>query len=310
MTQRLIAPTLAGAALIAFATAVPRRAHAADSALSACIAANESSIQLRSSHKLVQARDQSLACAADTCPTMLRDACKKRLEQINASMPSIVFDARDPAGTDVAVTMTVDGRPTEGLQGAAIALDPGEHTFVFTAAGQPPVEKSFILREGEKDRRESIVIGTAPAVPVGAAPPPGAGSGTPGPAPPPATAGTSWSGQRTIALVAGGVGLAGIGVGSVFGLMSRSSWSSSQSECPSSSNCPQHAQAVSDHDAASTRAVISTIAFAAGGVALAAGAVLWFTAPRTTSETGPRVSFGLTPSVGTTSGGLLLGGAF
>ena len=122
--------------------------------------------------------------------------------------------------------------------------------------------------------------------------------------------GSSWSGQRTIALVAGGVGLAGIVVGSVFGLMSRSSWSSSQSECPSSANCPQHAQAVTDHDTASTQATISTIAFAAGGVALAAGAVLWFTAPHAATETTPRASLRLTPSVGPGSGGLLLGGVF
>jgi hypothetical protein len=313
MTQRLVPTLAAGAAIIASAAAAPPSAHAADTSLSACIAANESSIGLRSSHKLLQSREQSLACAADACPALLRDACKKRLEQINAAMPSIVFDAKDPAGNDVAVTLTVDGRPTEGQQGAAIGLDPGEHSFVFTAAGQSPVEKSFILREGEKDRHESIVIGTAPAVPTGSQPA-GTGDGSPGPVPPPpppAPGGaSSWSGQRTIALVAGGVGLAGIAVGSVFGLMSRSSWSSSQSECPSSANCPQHAQAVTDHDTASTQATISTIAFAAGGVALAAGAVLWFTAPHAATEIAPRASLRLTPTVGPGSGGLLLGGVF
>ena len=318
MTLRLPASALAvGVVSLALAGAAPRSARAADKALSACIAANETSIQLRSSHKLLQAREQSLACAADACPGLLRDACKKRLEQINASMPTIVFDVKDAAGSDVAVKLTVDGQPQDGQQGTAIALDPGEHAFVFSAAGRPPVEKSFILREGEKDRHEAIVVGSAPGAgpqPAGAAASAttSAAAPPPPPPPPPAAAGGSstWSGQRTIALVAGGVGLAGIGIGSVFGLMSHSSWSSSQSECPSASNCPQHAQAVTDHDSASSQATVSTIAFAAGGVALAAGAVLWFTAPHGTAETATRASLQITPGVGPGSGGLLLRGVF
>jgi hypothetical protein len=307
MTLHLVPRLAVGAVLAASLLASPRSARADDTSLSACIAANESSIQLRSSHKLLQSREQSLACAADTCPALLRDACKKRLEQIAAAIPSIVFDAKDATGNDVAVAVTIDGRPAEAVQGIAVALDPGEHSFVFTAVGQRPVEKSFILREGEKGRREPVVIGTAPPKPAG-----DGVAGPPGPLPPPPAplAGTSssWSGQRTVALVAGGTGLAGMAVGSVFGLMSRSSWSSSQSECPSSTNCPQHGQAVTDHDAASTQATISTVAFAAGGVALAAGAVLWVTAPRAATEASPTLR--LTPSVGPESAGLLLGGVF
>jgi hypothetical protein len=309
MTLRFTAALVAGA--VTLAAVSPRSAHADDKALSTCIAANESSIQLRSSHKLLKAREQSLACAADACPGLLRDACKKRLEQINASMPTIVFDVKDAAGGDVAVKLTIDGQPQDTPQGTAIALDPGEHAFVFSAAGQPEVDKSFILREGERDRHEAVVVGAA----AGAGLPLGTGTGAttggapPPPPPPVPDRGSSWSGQKTLALVAGGVGLAGIGVGSVFGLMSHSSWSSSQSECPSASNCPQHGQAVTDHDNASSQATISTIAFAAGGVALAAGAVLWFTAPHGTTESA-KASLQITPGVGPGSGGLLVKGVF
>ena len=97
----------------------------------------------------------------------------------------------------------MDGRPVEGQQGTAIAADPGEHTFVFAATGQPPIERKFILREGDRDRREPIVIGVLPApgpateVPAPVVTTPFAAS-TPG-----ADAGTSrWSNQKTYALVA------------------------------------------------------------------------------------------------------------
>jgi hypothetical protein len=119
-----------------------------------------------------------------------------------------------------------------------------------------------------------------------------------------------WSTQKTLALVAGGVGVAGIAVGSVFGLMAHSSWSSSQSEC-STSNCPNRPQAVTDHDSATTSATISTVAFIAGAAALAGGAVLWFTAPRT--ESPPAATTGrvrVAPGVGPSSAGVLVMGVF
>jgi hypothetical protein len=298
-----------GAAIALVGT--PRRAHADDAALSACIAANEGSIQRRNEHKLLDARAQALQCAADTCPAVMRDACKRRVEQVNAALPTIVFDVKDATGADVAAKVSMDGHPLDTALGAAIVADPGEHKFVFEAAGQPPVEKSFILREGEKDRHEPIVVGSA-STPSGATPastgaPP---EGSPLPRPPDAGAG-SWSTQKTLALVAGGVGVAGIAVGSVFGLMAHSSWNSAQTECPSASNCPQHKQALSDRDSASTSATISTIAFIAGAAAVTGGAVLWFTAPRT--ESPPAAASGrlrVVPGVGPGSAGVLVLGVF
>jgi hypothetical protein len=305
--------------LVVAATAVtawPRSAHADDKGLSACIAANESSVQLRSQHKLLEARSKALECAADVCPALLRDACKHRVELANAALPTIVFDVKDAAGADVSVTVSMDGRPLDTPQGTAISSDPGEHKFVFQAAGQPPVEKTFILREGEKDRREPVSVGpAAPAIAApgnaGAAP---VGGATAPPAPAAADTGTgatAWSTQKTLALVAGGVGVAGIAVGSIFGWMAHSSWSSSQTACPSASNCPEHAQAVSDHDSATSSALVSTIAFAAAGAAIAGGAVLWFTAPRTESMAGATTgSLRVVPGAGPASAGVLLLGEF
>jgi hypothetical protein len=53
-------------------------------------------------------------------------------------------------------------------------------------------------------------------------------------------------------------------------------------------------------------ATVSTVAFIAGGVLVAAGAVLWFTAPKARPQMGLRI----TPSVGANGAGLTLAGSF
>jgi hypothetical protein len=300
------------------AWAPPSTARADDPALSACIAANESSIARRSEHRLLEARADALKCATDACPALLRDACKRRVDQVNAALPSIVFEVKDETGADVAAKVTMDGQPlADGLQGAAIPSDPGSHRFVFEALGRAAVERTFILREGEENRRERIAI--APALVSGAPPTTGApepravlplGSAPSGEhaASPPFA---SLPHQRMYALVAAGVGVVGGAVGVGFGATVPSRSSRSQAECPSASDCPQHDQAVSDHDAAATAATVATIATIAGAAALAAGVVLWFTAPRQASASGaPSRAMGLVPFAGRGNAGLLLSADF
>jgi hypothetical protein len=296
---------------VAAVTAAPRSARADETGLSICIAANEASIKLRREHKLLDARTKSFQCTDDACPALLRDACKHRIEQVNTAVPTIVFDVKDATGADVPVTVSLDGRPLDTAQGAAIQADPGEHKFLFAVAGQPPLERTFILREGEKGRREPIIVVTVPAsaAPGGAPPAPTAPVAPVPNAPDTATGPSNWSTQKTLALVTGGVGVAGIAVGSVFGWMAHSSWSSSQSACPSASNCPQHAQAISDHDSATSSATIATIAFAAGAAAVAGGLVLWLTAPHAEAAgSAPAVGLGVVP--GPAGAGALLTGVF
>jgi hypothetical protein len=295
------------------AWAHPSTARAEDPALSACIAANESSIARRSEHRLLEARAEALKCATEACPALLRDACKRRVDQVNAALPSIVFEVKDETGADVAAKVTMDGqRLAEGPQGTAITSDPGSHRFVFEASGRLAVERTFILREGEANRRERIAL--APASPPALGALPVTGAPEPRTASPLASAPSSehaasslFPRQRMYALVAAGVGVVGVAVGVGFGATVQSRSNRSQAECPSASDCPQHEQAVSDHDAAATSAAVATIATIAGGAALAAGVVLWFTAPRGVS-TGGALSraVGLLPFAGPGSAGLLV----
>ncbi len=289
----------------------------------ACIAASEKALTLRKAGKLLDERKELSTCAASSCPDVVKASCQQRLGELNQSLPSIVFDIKDAAGRDLAnVRLGVDGAPyTDKLGGAAIALDPGDHEFRFEVVDQTPVVRHFVLREGEKNRREPIVIGSAvaaatpPPSPRPTATPPPPTTPPPATTAPPATPPTAQpeasggSSQKTIGIVVGVAGLGGIVLGSAFGAIASSKWSSSHSECPAP-GCAQHAQAVADHDSASSAATVSTIGFVAGGVALAAGAILFFTAPSSNTATGSSVGVRVAPSVGPGSGGFLLQGVF
>jgi hypothetical protein len=115
---------------------------------------------------------------------------------------------------------------------------------------------------------------------------------------------SSVSSRRTIALALGGLGVVGIGVGAVFGAIAISKHSEASEVCPLPNPCNDQ-RASETWTGATSAGNVSTIAFIAGGAALAAGAVLWFSAPTQSART-VRVA----PLMGTGSAGLTLRGDF
>jgi hypothetical protein len=126
-----------------------------------CVDANSKAQPLRRAGKLVAARAQLAICADPRCPGIVRDDCTQRLDDLERVQPTIVFDAKDSAGNDLSeVKVSMDGKALVGrLDGTAIAVDPGPHAFTFEVSGQPNITRGFVLKEGEKLRRERIVIG-------------------------------------------------------------------------------------------------------------------------------------------------------
>lgn len=217
----------------------------------------------------------------------MKSECSRRIDEIKNAIPTLILAARDGAGNDLYdVKVSMDGQPLVAtLDGRPVSIDPGEHDFVFEEAGQAPVEKKLVLREGEHDRREIVVIG----------PPPPVASATP----PAHAAPSTWNTQRVLGVVGVGLGLVGVGLGTSWGLYALSSQNREKSDCPAASSC-NRPQANEDYTTAHEDATASTVAFAAGGALLAAGAVLWFTAP----------SVHVAPSVGSRGGGLVCVGDF
>jgi hypothetical protein len=117
---------------------------------------------------------------------------------------------------------------------------------------------------------------------------------------------------RVLGLVSGGVGVAGLVVGGVFGAMAGSASSGQQSACPSATNCPNHAQAVSDHSTFETDSAIEVAGLVAGGVLLAAGVTMFFAgASSTEPEAQPtKAAFLVSPQVMAGGAGVVLHGGF
>jgi hypothetical protein len=110
------------------------------------------------------------------------------------------------------------------------------------------------------------------------------------------------SSQRVAAYVVGGAGIVGLALGGAFVLSAKSKYDDSLNHCVSGSPNVCDATGVSQRDSARTSGNVATVAFAVGAAAVAAGAVLWFTAP--SSHASPRV--GLVPTLG----GALVRGEF
>jgi hypothetical protein len=151
--------------------------------------------------------------------------------------------------------------------GAQIPMDPGAHTVEASMPGRQPFRRTFVVAEGEAPPTIGIDLGTAAgdrAVPSTRA----NGERT----------GSTRSMQRTMALVVGGIGVAGLAVGSIFGALAMSNWNRALSECTSGvTGCSP--DALSLEPVVRSDALWSTVGFAVGAAGIAGGALLWWTAP-------------------------------
>jgi hypothetical protein len=298
MTRRLRASRLliGCAATVSALSLRPSSASAAPSK-DQCIDADTRAQDLRRDGKLMSAREALRVCVEESCPRVVREDCTQRLDELASAVPSVIFVAKDGAGRDLgAVAVTVDGKPlADHLDGSALVVDPGEHTFSLTAAGLPPTTLKLLIREGERGRHEAVLIGPPKAPSASpaseqkpdaetAAEKPGGGAGSD------SRTGSPGSTQRVVAWTALGLGAAGVVVGTVFGLESKSKHDEAKS-C--GATCPD-VQSHNANEDALKFGNISTVAFIVGAVGLASGATLWLTAKpsQAGSSAGPRVGIG------------------
>jgi serine/threonine-protein kinase len=261
-----------------------------------------------------------------SCPTDIHEECIRHIPQIDAATPTIVFAGVDVSGRDTtAVAVTMDGELlTRHLDGRAIAIDPGEHTFRIEAAGQAAIEKKLRIQEGEKNRYVRFDFGALP-------PPDSEEKTTPAPLAPTmqsavvssaetttslpmstdqhetsaATGHPGLSGQKLLGLVVGGTGVVGMIVGSILAAIADSKWSSAKNDC--GAGCTRDDPAQQERRDALSAATGSTVAFVAGASLVGGGLALFLTAPPgSATDNGLRV----VPSMTAGGGGVLLLGDF
>lgn len=204
--------------------------------------------------------------------TNLSPAFKDALESARAEVGAIapkLASVTITVGGVTNPTVTLDGQPVStAALGLKRPVDPGTHVVKAEAQGYKPGEQSFQVAEaGSADVK--LTLEKNPDAPP---PPPVAESG-----PAPATVSTEKSSNKTLAIVALGVGGAGLVFGAVTGVLAIGKHGDLEDKCPGGT-CPQNVQ--DDVDGYKTMGTLSTVGFIVGGVGIAAGAVLWLTAPK------------------------------
>ena len=220
---------------------------------------------------------------------------RERLASVEQDLSNLVIVVRDnePSGLEIRQDGAVVGKAGWGTP---IPVDPGEHVISATAPGVKPREVRAAV--GPKGQTATVNLPPFEALPPDAAPPPGNGLATPAANPqlaPTPEEGRSWfsTHRRLTALVVGGVGVVGIGVGTAFGLSAKSTYDKSAAHC-NGDHCDS-----AGHDyrrSALDKASVSNVAFGVGAAALIGGAVLWLTAPKDAAPEAPKSTF--TPIVG------------
>jgi len=211
------------------------------------------------------------AAAAKTAGHLEREqVARERASALAPHVPKIIIQvmASDLPGLDV----QRDGVPVGKSQwGTPIPADPGEHRIVATAPGRRAWEKVLTVAI---DQAVAVVVPTFDSTPTAR----------------PGEAGEGFGTQRVLALVAGGIGVVGLAVGTAFGLSSVSKHDEAEQHC-SGSACRD--QVGVDLRAQALRAGnASTVGFILGAAGLAGGATLWLTA-KSDSTTGLRPGIGV-----------------
>ncbi len=208
-----------------------------------------------------------------------------RAQKLEKRLPKITITA--PEGVEVRRNNVLLAAAEIGL---TTPVDPGTHEVRASAPGKKPFVK---------------VVDVAEGIHIGIEIPPLEDNATASPNPEtPVEPPSDGSTQRILGLGLAGAGIVAAGVGAAFGLMAKSDNDEAlkPENCRTPELCTPRGLELTDD--ARSKALVSTILFIAGGVAVVGGAALYFTAPSgsaATSRGKPNVRF--TPLAGPTGFG-------
>jgi hypothetical protein len=176
------------------------------------------------------------------------------------------------------VDVKLDGNVLDAAAlGTAVPVDPGKHAIEATAKGK----KAFTTTVDVSDRARSPSV-EIPALDVDPEASPskngsGSGSGSSGDTKAAEEQTGAGGTQRIVSYAALGLGGVGVVIGVIFGLRTSSIWNDAKTHC-TGLECDRTGVTLATD--AKNAGTVSTISFVAGGVLLAGGAVLFFTAPK------------------------------
>ena len=169
------------------------------------------------------------------------------------------------------LVVTRDGVTIESTAyGVPIPIDPGPHAIEGNAHGYKTFHTEVTIGKSKDAQTLSI-----PALKEGETP---------------QTGGSTGSGQRILAVTLGGVGVAGIALGSIVGVVALGKKNDASGLCSSDFTMCSSAAGKALVDDAKTLGLVSTIAFIAGGALFVGGVVIFIAAPK--GEKKLQASFG------------------
>lgn len=236
---------------------------------------------------------------------------EERAQRLAPGLSKLTIEVSEAARAVPGLVVLRDGQAVStAVWNVPVAVDPGEYRVEASAPGYQTW--SDTVKVADKAARASVVIpaltpqspsaaGTAEAPPTAPAPTTATSTVLSEPAQPAPVTTSDGDGQRLAAYILGGVGVAGLGVGSFFGIRAIAKNEDAKEFCPRGNVCDDERGETLTDDA-NQAAVISNIAFGVGGAALAGAIVLYITAP--SRHESPGLAAAVTPS------GVWLKGAF
>jgi len=224
--------------------------------------------------KLATAYDayaQALADAEAAGETDVADTAGRAMRALAGRVPVVRVKVTGAGAS--AASATIDEHAAK--VGDPVRVDPGEHVVAVTAPGAKAAQARITVTEGQRVEVPVELVAedfhTAPA----ASPAPAEAEAEAEPAPAAPSGPFPW---RTVGLVAAGVGIVGVGVGTYFGIDAISKNNTSNQTGCSNNVCTQGAY--DTREDAKSAATASTIAFVVGGALAAGGITLWLLGPK------------------------------
>jgi hypothetical protein len=231
-----------------------------------------------------------------------KDAELLALEAAKAIEPHVTWVTLVASDTE-GLTVLRDGQELARAEwGVAMPLDPGAHRFEARARGKKTWSTDVrVTAAGQRLRvdvpklQADVELATAPSAEA---------------------KGSSWGTQRYVGVGLAGVGVAGLVVGTIFGLRASSRNTDAAAHCVADKYCD--AEGLRLDDEGRSAGTISTVAFIAGGAALVGGAVVFLTAPAARPSDGAsasprpavRIGGGGAPGIGGGAFALRVSGSF
>jgi hypothetical protein len=239
-----------------------------------CAASAERASDLRDAGKLHESLALFESCAAEACPRVVRDDCRKALFDLREKAPRIVVHVTS-GGADVSdASVAIDGTPVrddERVNGTMV--DPGTHRVTVSKSPLPPAETTVVVALADRVRRVDVALEPAHTV-------------TSNPVTPLVVV-TPTKPNHTASFVFGGIGLALLAGFGVLGTWTYVDYQHLSSTC--SPGCTD--------DLVSplrTRALVADVLLGTGVASLVVATILWVAAPSRRTSASARAGWQVT----------------